>query len=208
MDTSTRYTTSDQQLWNAVRAGDKQAFSELYQRYFNVLYDYGIKLIGEEAGTRDCIQDLFIYLWNRRGRLSAANSVRFYLYTSFRRRLFKYLEKKRSRENGKQDFDLFQPDIDFSVETRIIAEEEEMIQVELVEKLMHELSPRQKEVLYLRFYGELSPKEIAKVMSLNYQTVINHFYEGIKTLRKQKPTIIKTMLGAIAALLMMARSGI
>ena len=83
------------------------------------------------------------------------------------------------------------------------SDEKEIIQVELVEKLMDELSPRQREVLYLRFYGELSPSEIADIMSLNYQTVINHFYEAIKTLRKHKPTIIKTMLGAISAILMM-----
>ena len=204
MDTSTRNSNSDQILWEAFRAGDKQAFSQLYQQYFNLLYDYGMKLIGEESTTLDCIQDFFIYLWNRREQLSAANSPRFYLYTSFRRRLFRYLVKKRDREYRKEGFKMFQPDIAFSVENRIIADEEEMMQVELVEKLMQELSPRQKEVLYLRFFGELSPKEIAKVMSLNYQTVVNHFYEGIKTLRKQKPTIIKKMLGSIASLFMIS----
>ncbi len=193
----------DQVLWENFRQGSRQAFETLYSQYFNLLYDYGMKLTGDEESTLDCIQDFFIYIWNRRETLSPVSSLRFYLYTSFRRRLFKYLEKKRNSDYRNESYSMFQPDVDFSFESRIVATEEEMLQAALVRKLLSELSPRQKEVLYLRFFGELSPKEIASVMSLNYQTVVNHFYEGIKTLRKQKPTIIKTMLGALSALCLM-----
>ncbi len=193
---------ADQILWKGFRNGQKDSLSALYKQYFNLLYDYGIKLTGDEESTVDCIQDFFMYIWNRRESLSEVHSLRYYIYTSFRRRLFKYLEKKRSLDYRKEAYNMFQPDIEFSVESRMIADEENSRQVELVQKLMQELSPRQKEVLYLRFFGELGPREIADVMSLSYQTVVNHFYEGIKTLRKQKPTIIKTMLGAIALFLL------
>ena len=93
MNTNTNSSKPEQVLWEAFRAGDKQAFSNLYREYFNVLFDYGLKLTGDQATTLDCIQDFFIYIWNHRERLSTVNSLRFYLYTSFRRRLFKYLEK-------------------------------------------------------------------------------------------------------------------
>jgi RNA polymerase sigma factor (sigma-70 family) len=194
---SSRATYQDppQELWQAFQAGDKQAFAQLYEQYFNLLHDYGMKLTGEEEATLDCIQDFFLYIWNQREKLSAVNSLRFYLFTSFRRRLFKYLEKKRNQEYRQENYQGFQPDMAFSAEKRIILSEQESIQVELVRKLMEELSPRQKEVLYLRYYAGLSPREISDIISVNYQTVVNHFYEAFKTLRKQKPTIIKTLMG-------------
>lgn len=203
MNTTNSSSHPDQVLWENFRQGSKEAFETLYAQYFNLLHDYGMKLTGDEESTLDCIQDFFIYIWNRRESLSPVSSLRFYLYTSFRRRLFKYLEKKRNADYRNESYSMFQPDMDFSAESRMVASEQEIRQVELVRHLLEELSPRQKEVLYLRFFGELSPKEVADVMSLNYQTVVNHFYEGIKTLRKQKPTIIKTLLGAVSFLFML-----
>lgn len=70
MNTTNPSPHPDQVLWENFRQGSKEAFETLYAQYFNLLHDYGMKLTGDEESTLDCIQNFFIYIWNRRESLS------------------------------------------------------------------------------------------------------------------------------------------
>ncbi len=181
--------------WDAFRAGDQVAFSRLYEEYFGILYDYGVRHTREKELTIDCLQDFFLYLWNHRENLGEAKSVKYYLISSFRRRLFKYLEKERKIAYRKQDFMLLQSMEHPPAEKKMILAEEQLKRTYLIKELLSELSPRQKEVLYLRYFNGMSPKEIASLMGISYQTVVNHLCEAIKALRQRKLPAIKQFLG-------------
>ena len=56
-------------------------------------------------------------------------------------------------------------------------------QKEVLLAALDELSPRQREIIYLRFYQNLSYEEIADIMDLNYQTSRNLLYKAIRSLR-------------------------
>lgn len=181
---------SDVTLWNTFREGDRKAFEALYKRYFNVLYDYGMRHIREQDLTIDCLQDFFLYLWNHRQNLGEARSVKFYLISSFRRRLFRYLEKERNLRYRSSTFSVGQPlPVEASEEARIIRTEVEASQVHQVAQLLNRLTPRQREIVYLRYFDGLSPREIGETMGLSYQTVVNHLCEGMKSLRQVAPPL-------------------
>ena len=173
----------DQFLWNDFQQGSKVAFGRLYQQYYRELLDYGVRHTGERELTADCIQDFFLYVWSHWENLSKAQSIRIYLLTSYRRRLFRYLEKKRKGDYRRDEFGLQSYNESPSTEQNIISGEEEAYRVVLVKKLLTKLSPRQREVVYLRYFQGLSPNEISQVMGISYQTVVNHLCEAIKSLR-------------------------
>ncbi|RMG73148.1 MAG: sigma-70 family RNA polymerase sigma factor [Bacteroidetes bacterium] len=179
---------SDVALWNLFRQGDRHAFESLYKRYFNLLYDYGTRHTREKEFTTDCIQDFFLYLWNHRQNLGDARSVKFYLISSFRRRLFRSLEKERNIRYRMSDFSLgHQGPAEKPEEVRIIRSEIDAQRTAVVKRLLSLLTPRQREILYLRYFDGLSPQEIGETTGLSYQTVVNHLCEGMKSLRKAEP---------------------
>jgi DNA-directed RNA polymerase specialized sigma24 family protein len=69
----------DQALWQAYRAGDKQALGLLAERYYGVLKHYGLKFMVEESIVEDCIQELFLQLWQNRLQINETDSVKHYL---------------------------------------------------------------------------------------------------------------------------------
>jgi RNA polymerase sigma-70 factor (ECF subfamily) len=74
----------------------------------------------------------------------------------------------------------------FSYEKNLIGEESFIEQQNALFKELNTLSPRQKEIVYLKFYNELSYQEIAEVTSLNYQSVRNYMHQALMALRKKK----------------------
>lgn len=52
----------DTTLWNAFRLGDKNAYAEIYELYFDSLYSYGKRFIADQTQVEDAIQELFITL--------------------------------------------------------------------------------------------------------------------------------------------------
>ena len=53
-------------------------------------------------------------------------------------------------------------------------------------KMINNLSPRQRELIYLRYYNDLSPQEIADMLEISYRAVVNTLYKAMVKLRKDK----------------------
>jgi RNA polymerase sigma-70 factor (ECF subfamily) len=47
-----------------------------------------------------------------------------------------------------------------------------------------QLSNRQKEIIYLKFYQNLSYEEVSEIMNINYQVARNLLHQAIKAMRK------------------------
>lgn len=170
------------QLWKRFLNGDRNALSDLFRMYYKPLLNYGFKLIPQEDLIKDSIQELFFLIWERRDRLSEVEYVRSYLYFSLRRTVFRQAEIRKNRNKR---------DIAYSEEAfeNIVSHEERMIENELVlqqkvklKEALNKLSPRQREVVYLKFYCGLFNEEIAEVMGVNRQSVYNYMYQAIEAL--------------------------
>lgn len=81
----------DETLWAMVREGSEAAFEALYRRYFQILFSYGKRINPDEDIVNDAIQDLFVDIWRTHHSLSQAQSVRFYLIRSLRRKIHRSL---------------------------------------------------------------------------------------------------------------------
>lgn len=170
--------------WLAFRQGDREAFHQLYVAHYEVLLNYGCRFGLPAEWVEDTIQDLFVELWQYRTTLSETTSVRFYLLRSLRNQL--------SRHRRMPVFTTVESEqlpfaIEFSFEQQWIDSLEEKQQNEVVQQALNALTPRQREVLYLRFFNDLDYPQIAEVMGLSYQATRNQVYLALKAIREQLP---------------------
>src|SRR5690606_40161664 len=92
-------------LWESLRSGNIRAYERVFQLYYPVLFRYGIKFSRTEDEVKDCIQSLFLQIWERRSFLGPTTSVKNYLLASLRRLLHKnsrseeHTSELQSREN-------------------------------------------------------------------------------------------------------------
>lgn len=169
------------QCWNDFKKGDKKAFSVIYFNHYSSLYQYALKISRNQETVKDAIHELFLNLWNNREGLSEVQSIRFYLLKALKRDIVRKLIRDKNRINLHKIS--VEVDFEFSPEEVIIHTEADAARKKLFLDLLNSLPPRQKEALYLKYYENLINDEIAEVMSMNYQSVANLLFRGLKTLK-------------------------
>lgn len=169
-------------VWEEFKKGSKDAFSLLYQEYFDVLYRYGMKFIADPEFVKDCIQDLYVKLYNNRETLSQTTNPKFYLLFSLKNLIIDSLAKY-----SKITY-ITPEELPFIAIYQFEADDEQQNDIDdeiknKFEKVMSLLNARQKEALYLRFQLELSYEEVSHLLGINYQSARNLIHRAITKVR-------------------------
>lgn len=172
---------SDERLWESCLLGDKDAFRELYCRFYALLRNYGIKLFSDKDLVEDCVQDVFIKLIQNHTTLSHTANVKGYLLKALRNKLYDTMEKNRKMEDITLYEDVFATDGLFSQVFLDDTEEDERVK-HLMEAFA-KLSSQQKEIIYLYYVNELKHDEIAEILGINYQSSKNLLSRSLAKLR-------------------------
>lgn len=173
----------DRVLWQDFLAGEVRAFEKLMSDNFRLLFRYGSKFSKDRELVKDSIQDLFMILWEKRDNLSPDAAVKPYLMASLRRLMHRQVSSRTwvGGEALQDEDDYFE--IEFSVEDDYIRNEATHTRTLQLQKLLNALPRRQKEVVYLKFFQELSREQIAEVMAVSPQTVSNLLQIAIRHLK-------------------------
>ena len=175
--------TDENILWNALRRGEQAAFSQLMQVYVKRLVNYGHKFSGDQEFIKDCVQELFLELWQYRYRLSATDSVKGYLFVSLRRRIARSNQQNHIFRSATSLDEELPFHVCFDVQTEWIESEMERLQIEQLNQLVNALPNRQKEIIYLKFHQNLSTADMAAVLNIQPQTAANLLHRAIVSLR-------------------------
>jgi RNA polymerase sigma-70 factor (ECF subfamily) len=194
-DTFGRWET-EQQLWLALRQGDEQAFTFIFEKYHRTLYNYGSKLTSHTAVTEDAIQDIFIDIWRLRSNLTEnISSIKFYLYRTLRRRIHQTLDRYPATE---EISDISEPDmmpLSFSdSQTLLIETESSLIRTQRIRELLAQLPERQLEAVTLRYFDEFSVEEISQIMGVSEKSVRNFLYKALTLFRQAQNFIINFLV--------------
>ncbi|MDR8392942.1 sigma-70 family RNA polymerase sigma factor [Aliifodinibius sp. S!AR15-10] len=191
---------TDTELWNQLKEGNRNALEALFRRYYDDLFRYGVKFCGSEVIAEDHIQELFLRVWKRRDNLGYVNGVKTYLWTALRRRLINQNNRDSRKSEIYAELGEQTSRMQFAVEEIIIQRERDQAKRKALKKAMDELTPRQREIVYLRYYEGMTYEEIETITSLNYQTIRNYVYESLKVLdeviNKPSEKMISTLLSA------------
>lgn len=183
----------DEVLWLKIRQGDRHAYEALYRRLFRLLYRYGGKITTSKL-VKDAIHDLFLDIWFYRAKLQATTSVRYYLFTSLKRRIA--LNNQRNERSSFFDFkaDLILNDESHSAEAIIVENEFYDEQIEKLKKHLQNLPSRQYEALMMKYYSKMSYPEIAVKLDVNEQSARNLVQRALELLRKYSQISITASL--------------
>ncbi|WP_159022082.1 RNA polymerase sigma factor [Formosa sp. L2A11] len=178
---------SDAVIWKKLKEGDKLALGELYDRYVNILFSYGMYHSKDRGYVMDCIHDLFVDLYKYRANLSKTDNVKYYLFKSLKRKI----NKKYNKKNASVSLDDFDYETEAlnkrhsdSCEKNIIAEEHISERNMKLRNAMKTLSDKQRNVLSLRFEEEKTYEEISEIIGVSVQSARTSIYRAIKVLRK------------------------
>ncbi|MDN5205028.1 sigma-70 family RNA polymerase sigma factor [Fulvivirgaceae bacterium BMA10] len=183
---------SDEEIWQALLKGSSIAFKYIYNKYADLLYDYGKKITKDNQLIEDCLHDLFIELWSRKASSANIRNLKAYLIISFRRKIIS-AEKKLSKYEKIASHQKFEMDLTDNLSELM---EKEDNNLSALKDALNELPQRQKEALYLRFYNHLSCQDIAEIMAINPQSVYNLLHKALLML-KNKFTTFSILLGAM-----------
>ncbi|MCE7043210.1 RNA polymerase sigma factor [Dyadobacter sp. CY312] len=170
-------------LWDSLRGGDYSAFETVFKKHYTFLFNYGLKLNRDEEEVKDCIQTLFLTIWERRAFLGASDSIRNYLLASLRRLILKRM--KMAFSHVELDDDNSEFFIELSAESHMIYDQTLAENVAMVQAAVSCLPDRQKEALYLKFYSEQSFGDIAKIMNISTRAVYKLIYKALDSLNAE-----------------------
>jgi RNA polymerase sigma factor (sigma-70 family) len=166
-----------------LQQNSEQALAMLMRHYYADLYNYAARFAQDESVIKDCIQEVFISLWQRRETAGTILSLRYYLLRAVKNKVLKalyYNDRKTGLDYFLGDYDFFH---EFSIERIIIDKQISEEKAEKLKRTLALLSKRQKEVIYLKFYQHLDHGQIAELMSVSRQSVYNLLHEAIQKLR-------------------------
>jgi RNA polymerase sigma factor (sigma-70 family) len=155
---------SDVLAWSQMKTGSEKAYEQLYDKFFPLLFRYGLQFCPERATVKDCLQDFFIDLYVRRASLSEVHHVKNYLYASFRHRMIRHLS---GRQLLMEPISLtYHFEVTFSHEHALIHDQLDELRQRKLLNAFKGLSSRQKEAVFLRFYENMSYEEMATIMKM------------------------------------------
>ncbi|MEL7589550.1 MAG: RNA polymerase sigma factor [Prolixibacteraceae bacterium] len=175
--------TDDKALWQSIKAGDKQGFNTLFRAYYSELYYYGFKIIPDPDFVKECIQEVFIRVWETRQSLADIENIKAYLIVCVRRMIF--VQKKKGKsiqtvEVGKFESSIFFFDVNEFEKHEEISDELRRVLLNAI----NSLTTKQRELIMLFFYHELPYSEIAEVTGISIQAVRNLMYRTLIHLRE------------------------
>ena len=178
---------ADEQLVEMYAKGDNSAFDVLLSRYQQKLYSYILFLVHNEDTANDLFQETFVkaIVTIQQGRYVESGKFSSWL-TRIAHNLIidKYRQDKNANliSNDNDECDIFNNAAlsDITVEMKIIKEQS----LADVERLVKELPAVQQEVVYMRFYQNLSFKEIAEATGVSINTALGRMRYGLINLRR------------------------
>ena len=179
---------NDKDIWKSLCKGDKDAFSELYAQYYSLLFSWGCKWAdGDVDFVKDTLHDFFIYLWDKKAKLSTDVYVSNYLLTSFKRSIINELQKTKKNHTALQEYSQIGEEDDFT------AIESFTLQFKQVSKALNNLSAAQREVIELRYIYRFSLQQIADKKNSSLRTVYNLMHRALNKLKEEVGLVILLM---------------
>lgn len=174
---------TDEELYHFIRNDDKQAYTELYNRFRGPLLDFTIKKINKLNIAEDIVQDVFVRLWINRGHINLDGHFVGYIYRTLRNAIYDYLARS---EHEQRYLDTVAPLTDYGYTTDFKMREESLWNI--IRHLLNQYSPHAQTIVLFRMQGYKNC-EIAEMLNLSEKTIRNQQSAIIKYLKLKLPNL-------------------
>ena len=189
---------TDEQLVRAYAKGNNEAFDTLLRRHQDRIFSYILRIIKNEDIANDIFQETFVKAIQtiRLGRYTENGKFPAWISRIAHNLIIDYYRQEKSENLHSADL----TDVDILNRKELCEDtiEDIMISNQIrddVKYLIEELPELQKEVLMMRYYQNLSFKEIAEITGVSINTALGRMRYAILNLRRiaREKDIILTM---------------
>jgi len=176
---SSAFKHSDHNLLPLVAGGCEQSFRKLYDQYAGRIYTMALCYLKSPVSAQDTVQEVFIKIWEKRNSLTGIDNFPAYLRVIARNQLINQLQKK------------IPPVTHDGLLEQAIPEDRNLPHkqfdyrelVSLSSQAVEQLPPRQQQIYRLSREDGLDHQQIARELSLSYDTVREHMSKALKNIR-------------------------
>ncbi len=166
-------------LFQKIKAGDTAAFNALYHQTWRELFDLAFAKTKDEDEAKDIVQDIYIKLWEKRGRLDIWENVAGYLRRATKREVIRRLQVALQTTQRQTLYKEAIESIAIAVDDLLLAKELHTQWESEIAKL-----PQKQREIYSRYYlFAYSITEIASELGIAEQTVKNQLVSANKKIR-------------------------
>ena len=168
---------------------DDDNFDEIYLKYFPRLLRFAQEYVLNKEDAENITQDVFMTLWEQRGKLIIHIELMNYLFILIKNRCIDHLRRKKNAEIGKKQM---QEDFDYELQMKLYSLEaidqafvsDSELEQAIVQAI-DSLPPRCREIFILNKIDGKKYKEIAKELNISLSTVENQMGIALRKLREQ-----------------------
>ncbi|RAJ96009.1 RNA polymerase sigma factor (sigma-70 family) [Larkinella arboricola] len=169
--------------WHQLRKSNIVAFKGLVSDYSPLLFSFGTQYTTDADLVKNCIQKLFLEVWDNRDSLTAPAGMKAWLFGSLRQRILHSPKiRQGALESATNPAHFF---IEFTLDTGLTQDKTTRGVADTLKRLIEQLPQCQQEVVYLKFFQELNSDQIAHVTSHSAQTVSDLLQTAIRQLKLQ-----------------------
>lgn len=164
-------------LFERIRAGEKEAFKEFYDKNQSALFSFLLSKGLERTTAEDLIQQAFLIIWEKRKQIDPARSLRSYLFTTAYNRMLNHFRDRKDSE----------PEFAYELSSKEKNPEEITVQSEAIQKMHNVLATmpeRRRSVFEFCYLKGFSHKEAASTMNVSVKTIESHMALALKELRE------------------------
>ena len=179
---------TDQELVQAYLGGNNRAFDEILARNQDNIFGYILKVVKDEELANELFQEAFLKIISKlqKHQYTETGKLQWWMFRVAHNVVVDYFrEQKKSfvvdapndnELNGSLEEELF----DVNRETEL-ANEQTLKQLVL---LMNALPPLQREVVYMRYFQDMSFKDIAEEVGCSVNTSLGRMHYALINMRK------------------------
>jgi RNA polymerase sigma-70 factor (ECF subfamily) len=173
------------ELLRRIAQRERAAFEDLYSRYANILYASALKFVKEDADAQDVVQDVFIQIWDKAKLYDPAKGKPLtWALTLTRNRAIDRIRAIQRRTRLRDEFEQ-ETFVDESAGVReALSEVDASEKGQILRKAVSQLSPQQKKVIELAYFGGLTQTEIAEKLGEPLGTVKARARRGLLKLKE------------------------
>ncbi len=159
------------------------SFAALYKRYWKDMFALSFYYLQDEEDAKECIQDIFKSIWERRDKLKITDPISNYLFRSVKLKVAEHYRRKINHEKHLGKIISFTDQMDHSTEQTILFND---LKAE-ISKLVDNLPPQCQKVYILSREHWLHNNEIAAHLVISEKTVKNHLTKALSFLKTHLP---------------------
>ena len=168
----------DVYLIQLIAGGNENSFGEIYRRYHQPIYNYLLRIVQDDAGADDILQEVFLAVWQGAGKFKQKASVKTWIYRIAYRQSISWL-RKHGRKSSPAELEEV-VDSGESPEERALT----AIRNVNIKRAIEGLSPKHRAVLELAFVQDMSYMEIAEILDCPVGTVKSRMSYALRHLNQ------------------------